>query len=119
MTDTAQKLQQEAMNEQDKAYKTPTTDLLSAIPEDYRVWFTDGHSSHHIPVGRLAREAIAEIQRLKSELAAAKVAVPAGAVVVDASDLELALTYIPSRELDQSEYDLVQRIKQALAQEGQ
>ncbi len=63
------------MNESDKASKTPITDLLADIPEDYRFWIIDGRGSSHIPIGRLSREAIAEIQRLESELAAAKAAI--------------------------------------------
>ena len=49
----------------DQPMKTPTEDLLRGVPRDHRILVEEKHSSHHIPIGRLAHEAAAEITALR------------------------------------------------------
>lgn len=57
----------------DQAYQTPLIDLLRSIPSDARMVYEETPtSSHSIPVGRLAAEAVAEIERLTAEVKATK-----------------------------------------------
>ena len=49
-----------------EAAQTPLRDLLAKVPEDARMWYEHSSSSHtNIPVGRLCKEALAEIDRLQ------------------------------------------------------
>jgi hypothetical protein len=61
------------MNEQNQARQTPLTDLLRAVPKDFRAqwpiqWSEDGHETGHAmcPLGRLVHEAADRIEGLEA-----------------------------------------------------
>lgn len=55
-----------------EASQTPLLDLLRAVPADARQVYEHGPThSQNIPFGRLAAEAVAEIERLRAYAAAA------------------------------------------------
>lgn len=50
------------------AAQTPLVDLLADVPEDATANYEESaFCSHHIPYGRLCREALAEIKKLTAE----------------------------------------------------
>lgn len=50
------------------AAQTPLVDLLSGVPEDATANYEESAlCSHHIPYGRLCREALSEIKKLTAE----------------------------------------------------
>ena len=52
------------------AAQTPLKDLLRDIPKDARGWHEEDGVSQNIPFGRLAHEALAEIERLEAAVLA-------------------------------------------------
>lgn len=50
------------------AAQTPLVDLLAGVPEDAMANYEESaFCSHHIPYGRLCREALSEIKKLTAE----------------------------------------------------
>jgi hypothetical protein len=56
--------------EDNRCYETPVEDLLQGIPNDARFWVETSTSSHHFPIGVLAKKAIQKIQSQQQELEA-------------------------------------------------